>query len=104
MWYDSILGIGSTPDSTAANSTLNGATSSNGGSNWGTFLAGIGNLATTGVQDYSAIKGAIGSKSSGSASTNTATASTLATVKWLPWVLIGGVVLVIVALLFGRGR
>lgn len=104
MWYDSILGIGSTPDSTAANSTLNGAASSNGGSDWGSFFSGISNLASTGVQGYAAIKGANNSGSKSSSTTSTNTTASLANAKWLPWALIGGVVLVIAALLFKRGR
>jgi len=97
-WYDNLLGIGSTPNSTAANSALNGAASSN-GSSWGSFLSGLVNLGTTGANAYATVAGAGNSTPKSTSTTSTSSSNWT---QYLPWVLIGGGVLLVIALLVRR--
>jgi len=97
-WYDTLLGIGSTPDSTGANAAVSGATTSN-SSGWSSFLSGLANLGTAGANAYATVN----KSGSTPAPTSTTTTSTLSSAAWLPLAIIGGIVLVIVALLFRHG-
>ena len=94
-WYDNILGAFSTPNSTTANSNVNGATTSN-QSSVGSFLNGLVNLGNQGVNAYRTVADA-GTSNSGSTSTGSSAGASTWT-KYLPWILIGGGLLLVLAL------
>ena len=94
-WYDNILGAFSTPNSTAANSTVNGAATSN-QSSIGSFLNGLVNLGNQGVNAYRTVADAGTTNSGGTTTSSSASASTWT--KYLPWILIGGGLLLVLAL------
>jgi hypothetical protein len=96
-WFDSILGVGSTPNSTAANSNVSGATTSN-QSSLGSFLSGLVNLGNQGVNAYRTVADAGTSNSGSTTTSSSSSASASSWTKYLPWVLIGGGVLLIFAL------